>query len=254
MFTADTPVAPEHPASPNVPQKSSSYPFRLLRDENVLGTFPVARVERPLGKVASFLFVTDSRVIYSAEAKALGSSSTHLKEYQVQTVTGVEVARHRGLDAIGTAAAAGAVLNFILLAILASLAGAAGEYSYSDGPAILSIVLWIVAAFSLVIGIIAAVIMSGSTAEINVIGPGQSHTVARGGDLMGLVVIFFLLLIFGPLISVAGIAWVVLRELGIFKASDAQLYADSNNVDQISYEIGALILDVQARGTLAGQN
>ena len=47
--------------------------------------------------------------------------------------------------------------------------------------------------------------------------------------------------------------WNIVRELGLFKAEDAQFVADPNNVDRISREVGALIIDVQARGKLAGK-
>lgn len=256
MFTAESSSTIDQPPTQAASDTHPNYPFRLLRDERVLGTFPVARMRRPLGKVASFLFVTDSRVIYSAEAKALASSSTHLREYQVQTVTGVEVGRHRGLDAIGAAAAVGATLNFIVLVILASLASSGSSgYSFSYSPfAALAPLLGFLAAASLVIGAVAVIITTRSTAEIRIVGPGESKTLARGGDLAGLIVIFVLLLIFGPLVGLAAIVWAIFRELGLFQATDAQLYAEPKNVDHISYEMGALILDVQARGKLAGQN
>jgi hypothetical protein len=255
MFTAETSATADQPTATQATTDSqTAYPFRLLQDEKVLGTFPVARIRRPLGKVASFLFVTDSRVIYSAEAKALASSSTHLKEYQVQTVTGVEVGRHRGLGAIGAAAAVGAGLNFLILVILASLAGASQSSYYSSNPfASAAPLLGFLAAASLIIGAVAVIILAHSTAEIHIVGPGESRSLARGGDLAGLIVTFVLLLIFGPLVGLAAIVWAILRELGIFKATDAQLYADTRNVDHISYEVGALIMDVQARGKLAGK-
>ena len=97
--------------------------------------------------------------------------------------------------------------------------------------------------------------LSGSRTEIHLIGTGDAKTLASGQDLAGLIVAFFLLLIFGPLVGIAGVLWALLRELGMFKATDAELYVDSKNVDHISYEVGALILDVQARGKFAaGQN
>ena len=260
MFNAENPTAFAEPTTPadGAQATNAGYPFRLLRDEIVLGTFPVARMRRPMGKIASFLFVTDSRVIYSAEAKTLSSSSTHLKEYQVQTVTGVEIGRHRGLDALAVAASVGAALNFIGLLILASLAGSSSGgsgYYYSSNPfASIAPVLSFLAVASLVVGAIAVIIMARPTAEIRIVGPGQDHTLARGGDLAKLFIVILLFLIFGLFIGLAVVVWAVLRELGVFKAEDAQLFADPRNVDSISYEIGALILDVQSRGKLAGRN
>jgi hypothetical protein len=255
MFTAETSETVTHQSTP-VPNDPGLYPFRLLGDEKVLGTFPIARRRRPLGKLASYLFVTDSRVIYSAEAKTITSSSTHLKEYQVQTVTGVEVARHRGLNALGAAAALGAVLNFIGLIIATGLIAAwtSSSYSYSNPFAGLSVLFGILAAASLIVGTVVVAVLGRPTASITIVGPGQQHNIAQEQDLPKLFVVILLFLIFGPLISLAVLVWVILRELGIFGAGDAQLFANTKNVDQISYEVGALILDVQARGKLAGQN
>lgn len=247
MFTAESSAPANQPAAQEDGPRAK-YPFRLLKDETVLGTFPVARTSRPLGKVASFLFVTDSRVLYSAEAKSLGSSSTHLKEYQVQTVTGVEIGRNRGLSATGLAAGIGALLNFIILLVLSSLASDSYEFES------FAVFFGILAFSSLVIGAVAMLILSGARTEINLVGTGESKNLASGQDLAGLIVSFLLLLIFGPLVGVAGIIWALLRELGMFKATDAELYVDSKNVDYVSYEVGALILDVQARGKFAGQN
>lgn len=258
MFSAETQETVTAPSVAGSPMTQTEYPFRLLHDETVLGAFPVARRRRPLGKIASYLFVTDSRVIYSAEAKSMTSSSTHLKEYQVQTVTGVEVDRHRGLDPLGAAAALGAGLNFIGLVIIASLFGASSQSSYgyySSSPfAGLGVFFGILAPASLIVGIVVVAVLARPTAGIGIVGPGQKHAIARDHDLLKIFIVILLFVIFGPLISLAVVIWVVLRELGIFRAEDAQLFADSNSVDRIAYEIGALILDVQARGKFAGQN
>lgn len=248
MFKAEeaTPIeAPEMPVpAPTTPDIEQKYPFRLLKDETVVGTFPVAQKRRPFGKVASFLFVTDSRILYSAEAKSLTSSSTQLKEYQVQTVTGVEATRHRGLDALTTAAALGAVLNFLIMIVISA------KIDSSE----IKLVLGLLAAASLIVGAAAVAIMARSTAEINVVGPIEPQKIVRSGDIARLTIMILLFVIFGLFIALTVIMLAALRELGFFKAQDSELFVDTKNIDAISYEIGALILDVQARGKFVGKN
>lgn len=243
---------------------AQNLPFRLLKDEHVLGTFPIAQKKRPLGKLASFLFVTDSRVIYAAEAKTITSSSTDLKEYQVQTVNGVQVSRHRGLDSLGLTVAVGSVLNFILwLSLggwLASLSTSFVPGYYSDGAygsgATAATIAWpfvVLAIGSLVFGAIAVLLLVHNVGEINIVGPQEARNLAKKFDWIRLFVVILLFILFGIFIVFALIGWAIIRELGVFKATDASTYADTKNLDNISFEAGALILDVQARGKLAGR-
>lgn len=262
-FNPDTEQAqdtnPTVPISDESRAQQQNLPFRLLKDEKVLGTFPITRQKRPLGRLASFLFVTDSRVIYAAEAKNIASSSTHLREYQVQHINGIEVSRHRGLDALGLATAIGAVLNVIGMIILAVTVSGTGSgsyspFSYSSNPfAWAGPLFGFLAVGSAIVGVIAVAMQMKSSGEINVVGPRDPQNLARSTDLPKLFTIILLFLIFGIFIGIALIIWVILRELGDFKATDASLYADTHNLDNISYEVGALILDVQARGKFAGQ-
>jgi len=228
------------------------YPFRLLADEVVLGTYPIARKRRPLGSLVSYLFVTDSRVVYSAEAKTFASSSIHNKEYQVPKIEGIEVGRHRGLNALGVAASIGVIFNFLGMVILAISAGYAGssnfipeEYGFAAG---------FLAVASLVVGIIVIAILRRSTATLKVVGPQKPQTLADETDLVKLFMLIFLFLTFGVFIGFTLIIWALVRELGVFKAEDAQSYADADNIDRIAHEVGALILDVQARGKFAGRD
>jgi hypothetical protein len=266
MFSTDT-TAPQQGFQPNTPAAqapgsgdaqtaaqasvaagSPSYPFRLLRDETVLGTYPIAAKSRPFGKLVSYLFVTDSRVIYSAEAKSLVASSIHTKEYQVPTITGIEVGRHRGLDALGITAAAGVILNFLGLIIIAGVVAVAadGDQGYGWGVALFALL-------SLVIGSAAVAILRRPTARLKVVGPTEPQTLASHVDIVKMLLVAFSFLIFGLFLAVILIIWAVVRELGAFTADDAQLYADPDNIDRIAHEVGALILDVQARGKLAGE-
>jgi hypothetical protein len=264
MFDADTTTTSSagNTSTNSQPTGETSYPFRLLRDEVVLGTFPIARKTRPFGKLVSFIFVTDSRVVYSAEAKSVLSSSTQMKEYQVSTIKGFEVGRHRGFDAVSAASAIGVVLNFIGMLILTALVSSSGSsggfgnpyggYSSSPGSA-LGAIAGVIAAATLIVGSAAVFVMRRPSAEISVVGPEMSRTLAKQADLPALLLKIILFVIFGLFAGIAVIGWTALRELGIFRAEDAQSFADTRNIDHISYEVGALILDVQARGKLAGK-
>lgn len=260
MFEPETATPADHAAT-QVLAPEVEYPFRLLADEKVLGTYPVTQMTRPLGKVASFLFVTDSRVIYSAEAKALGTSSTRTREYQVSTVKGIEAGRHTGLDALGATALIGVLFNFLGLLILAGLTGAASASStgnvYGYNPlsflAGFAGIFVFLAIASLVVGVVVFFVLRRSTANLMVVGPAEPQALASQSDLPKLFVTILLFLIFGVFIGVVVIVWNLVREAGIFTADDAQLFAAPGNIDRIAREAGALIIDVQARGKLAGK-
>lgn len=247
-------------ASASAPASAEpQYPFRLLADEVVLGTFPIARKQRPLGKLVSFLFVTDSRVIYAAEAKSVASSSTHTKEFQVPTIQGIEVGRHVGLDALGLVAAIGTALNFLGLVIGAivvatSGGGSGGAALGSAAPDFsqLGAVLGVLAVGSLIVGAVVVFVLLRPKTDLKVIGPQAPQTLSGETDVPRLLAVLLLFLVFGLFIGTALILWVIIRELGVFRADDAQYYATPANVDRIAHEAGALILDVQARGKLAG--
>ena len=261
MFDSKTPAnaqggftTPDDSAKAALPK--FSYPFRLLEDETVLGTYPITRKQRPLGKLASFLFVTDSRVIYSAEGKSFSSSSIHTKEYQVPHIHGIEVGRHSGLNALGVAAAVGVIFNFLGLLVLGAVVGSSGSDGMGDyfRPALQAagFLFGLLAFPSLVVGAIVVLILRRSTATLKIVGPNAPHTLTAEGDLPKLLVTILLFLIFGLFIGLTVIIWTIVRELGVFTAGDAQFYADPANIDRIAFEAGALILDVQTRGKLAG--
>ena len=269
MFNADTSTtstAGSTSASSQMADETTQtvYPFRLLKDEVVLGTFPVAQKTRPLGKLVSFLFVTDSRVIYSAESKTILASSTHMKEYQVSTIKGIEVGRHRGFDALSAAAAIGVILNFIgLLIFTAVVSSAVNSYGYGSSSfnnpiggatAGFGVFFSFLAVATLIVGGAGVFVLRRPRAELSVVGPEVTRPLAAERDLARILLTIILFLIFGLFAALAIISWTILRELGMFSAEDAQSFADTHNIDHISYEVGALILDVQARGKLAGKD
>jgi len=250
MFEPETPSVQQTAALPAA-TPSVEYPFRLLQDEMVLGTFPIAQSRRPLGKIASFLFVTDSRVIYSAEAKTITSSSTHSREFLVGEIKGLEVGRHTGLDALGLTALLGLALNFVTLLIISASIGT--FYNSFVPPETLAVLFTLLAVSSLIIAVVVFFVLRRSNARLAVVGPPLPQFLSNQADTPKLLITILMFFIFGLLAGFVFVVWYFLRELGMFKADDAELFADPNNIDRIARDAGALIIDVQSRGKLAAK-
>jgi hypothetical protein len=263
------PSAPASPVdSPNAaPQATTApaptYPFRLLADEKVLAMYPVSRMRRPLGKLVSYLFVTDSRVVFSAEAKSITSSSTYSREYKVDKIDGLEVGRDTGVNALALAALVGTGLNVILSLVLWIVFAAAANQSSgygsfvsdsSSGAATLFAWLFGIGTFlSVILGVIAFVILRSRSASLSIIVGSTPNALTARQDIAKTLFLIALFLIFGPFALLGVGLWLIFREAGIVRAEDAGWFVNTDNLDRISYEAGALILDVQARGKLAGQ-
>lgn len=270
--TSDVPTAPNLaygapaaavPVAPiPEPVEDDTPPFRLRSDETVLDTFAVTRKRRALGTVSSTLYVTGSRVVYAARAHGTGGSSTHLQELQVSSITGVEVTRKQGLDALGIAAAVGAVLNFLGLVIAAIVVAVTTSSSYSLGGFAVSPLAafgslgWVLgglAAASLVLGAAVVLLRSRPSAAIRILGPHHAVAVAERIDYVKLFLTIALFVVFGAFAGTALVLWGVARELGAFRAKDAEQYANPAEVDRLAHELGSLILDVQAGTLPAGE-
>ncbi|ROR65335.1 hypothetical protein [Agrococcus jenensis] len=247
-----TPLAATDP-SPD----ATHYPFRLLKDERVLASYPITSMRRPLGHLVSFLFVTDSRVVYAAEAKTLFSTSTAFRETNLGKVDGIEVKCSRGVSALGVAVAVAVALNVIgILALGGTLTSAVSsllDENYSNIPAAgLGVATVALAIATSVIGVILVISVSRQSGALALIGARDSVQLAEYRDWLttGAAVVIFLLL--ALLLPVALLVWLGARALGLFGAEQAFLYANSKNIDTIAYDAGAVILDAQARGTMAG--
>ncbi|WP_152642406.1 hypothetical protein [Microbacterium sp. SA39] len=242
--------------------RGASYPFRLIEGERVIASYPIASVSRPLGRLVSFLFVTDSRVVYAAESKNVFSSSTTSSEFKLEKIEGIEASRHRGLDALGAGVAVAIILNAIcigifgtfLASVFASIPSGFGAYESSSGgglaPAVLAISTTVAIA-SIVIGAFVVVALARPRGYLGVLGPKEFIPLAADRDWVTTGVLIVLILLFGPLVGIALLAWGGVRALGVFRAADAFLYASSSNIDVIAFDAGAVILDAQARGSLS---
>lgn len=278
MFNA-TDDATTAPTSPVIPEPTNvtpsaaagsdlqTYPFRLLHDEKVIAMYPLTNQKRRLGRLASYIFITDSRLIYSAEAKSIVSSSTHQRDFQIDTIKGIEVTRHKGLDSLGAAAVLGGVINFIgllLLSILLGILSAATSSNDSYGDpfsgaasglfgtlAVLSGILTVVAA---VITIVNWIGLRHTNAAIAVSAAESSTPLAAMDQTANLYGSLTLFALFGPLAGAASVLVNIARRNGVVNATDAQRFASAASVDRVAYEAGALILDIQTRGKLVGKD
>jgi hypothetical protein len=260
--------APTSPVGANTTTAATTapaptYPFRLLEDEKVLAMYPVSRMRRPLGKLVSYLFVTDSRVVFSAEAKSITSSSTYSREYKVDKIDGLEVGRDTGVNALALAALVGTGLNVLLSLVLwivfahaanqSSGYGAFVSDSSSGASMLFAWLFGIGTLLSVILGIIAFIILRSRAATLGVVVGSQPQALTDRQDIAKTLFLIALFLIFGPFALLGVGLWLIFREAGIVRAADAGWFVDTDNLDRISYEAGALILDVQARGKLAGQ-
>ncbi|WP_438354759.1 hypothetical protein [Microbacterium sp. CJ88] len=255
--TGETAPLPPMPPLPRQQPAPPAYPFRLLHDERVLATYPITDRRRLMGRIRSFLFVTDSRVVYAAESKTVFSSSAEFQEHRLDKIEGIETRRRRGFSAVGAAIAIGILLHMIFLGsvnlmLTASLASSSlSSYSSYNPVSVLplGLITGLLIAFSAVIGGGVIFSLMRPTAYLGVFGVGNSVAFAESRDWITIVVTAILFLVLGP---IALLFWIAARGLGLFQASDAFLYADVNNIEAIAYDAGALILDAQSRGTLAG--
>ncbi len=239
---------------PGVQSAEVQYPFRLLGDEVVLGEFPVARATRPLGKLASYLFVTDSRIVYAAEAKTVGSSSRVQIEYHIQKIDGVGVSRSTRPSSPDIAVAIGCLLNALQFVGAGLLSAFLPFSGMSSGRAWLDpVAAAIIGLLGLAGAVVAFKIATRARNCLEMYSDGGATTFADTGtaqstSVLALIVLFLLASVFGPLFV---LFWAARTELGLFQAEDAPGYSNVNNVDHISHTIGAFILDIKARGKFA---
>lgn len=270
MFDPDgsgtTAPIPPRPPMPNpgahrttaMPLDSGAhYPFRLLSDERVLATYPITARRRMMGTLVSFLFVTDSRLIYAAESKTWFSTSVELEEHRLDKVEGLETRRRHGLTALGAGIAAAILLNIILFIAFGVFVTSASASFISDpedaNPFLTTLPIGslfaVLSGASILVGVAVIISLARPTAYLAISGTQKAVPFAESRDWLTLVITVILILVLGP---GALLLWFFARALGLFQVSDALLYANPKNIDFIAYDAGAVILDAQTRGTLAG--
>jgi len=219
----------------------------LAYGEVVKRVYELGRIERLWGVVQGTLVVTDTRVLYHAEAKNKLNRSTLNREIHLKDIRGVGLATRKGMSAAGLGAwLLGSFLSFLLILVVGDVIGGVSQFSSYDssgggvnGWRLFLLLVWLVACIAIFLirrraSVVVLGVFSheGDSAPISVSGVvGQS-----GGH-------GFLAHFAGPLI-------ILLERLGIIEAGAAAESADIESVRAVYAELGAVILDLQSRGTL----
>lgn len=218
----------------------------LAHGELVKRVYELGRVQRTLGWVQGTLVVTDTRILYRAEAVNRVSRSTVNTEIQLRDVKGVGLLARRGMSAAGLGAwMLGSFVSFFVvlflgggLSVLSSLGSDYGEGA-NYGWLLLFFLIWaIVVITTFVLRRRAAfVVLSVFSSDIEGSPIAVTGSVGKGGGHG----IFALLA--SPLI-------LILQRLGVIDADAAADNADLDSIRAVYAELGAVILDLQTRGAL----
>jgi hypothetical protein len=219
----------------------------LAYGEVVKRVYELGRIERLWGVVQGTLVVTDTRVLYHAEAKNKLNRSTLNREIHLKDIRGVGLSTRKGMSAAGLGAwLLGSFLWFSLILAVSGFFDGVSQYSSygsagggANGWGVFLFLFWLVACIAIFllrrrasVVVLAVFSNEGDSAPISVSGVvGQS-----GGH-------GFLARFAGPLIM-------LLERLGIIEAGAAAESADIESVRAVYAELGAVILDLQSRGTL----
>ena len=240
-------------AATNPPETVKAYPFKLRQDEVVMAEYPITHLKRGLGKIVSYVFVTDSRLVYAAETKTPISSSSHIREYAIRKIEGVETTRSRGLNTTALIIAVGLILNLVMVLTMSSyLYEFVEDHFYSLGlNGLVGTITTIMVLMTLLVGGVGVYLVTRPSAVLRVSGPSKAEPLVWKQDwfrgLVSAILVFILILVAGPLVL---ILWFLGRMLGFWVATEAPLYTVPEYVDRLAYEIGAAVLDGQARGRL----
>ncbi len=218
----------------------------LAHGEVVKRVYELGRIQRMWGWVQGTLIVTDTRVLYRAEAHNKLNRSTLNKEIHLKDVRGVGLTTRRGMSAAGLGAwLLGGFLSFFVVLFFSgalSMASSFNSYGGDSGTSFwlfLLILLWAAACITIfiirrkasvvVLSIFSSDIEGSPISVTGVVGNSGGHG--------------FLAMLAGPLI-------LLLERLGIIEAGAAAESAEIESVRQVYGELGAVILDLQSRGAL----
>ena len=193
--------------------------------------------------------MTDARVLYHAEANNKLNASTLNREIHLKDVRGVGLATRRGISAAGLGAwLLGGFLSFIAVLFVGGLLSVASSnvgygYGTSSGVSgwlvLLLFLIWIT--ICIVIFVLrhkaSVVVLSIFSTDVDDSPISVTGVVGNSGGHG------FLAMFASPLI-------LLLERLGIIEAGAAAESADIDSVRQVYAELGAVILDLQSRGSL----
>ena len=217
----------------------------LAHGEVVKRVYELGRIQRVFGWVQGTLVVTDVRVLYRAEASNKLNRSTLNKEIHLNEVRGIGLATRRGMSAAGLGAwILGSLLTLGVVLFVGAGVSAASTDAFgnpsgsSSGWTIVLLILW--AALVITIFVLrrraSVVILTVFASDINSSPIEVTGVVGRNGTRG------FLAFLASPLI-------LLLERLGIIEAEAAAESADIDSIREVYAELGAVITDLQSRGS-----
>jgi len=204
-YTAAVPAAPSvYPVA--APAAVSPLPFDLIANERLIKSYELARGRHWFTNYVSFLWVTDSRLIYANEYKAIISKGRSFNEIQISKVNGVVAKLNIGWR-----------MGWLIFGVILALVGLPLIMVYGLGLILIAL------------GILCIIHARQPVSELIVRADEGSYALEVGVDNQNLV------------------------KSGQKAAATATWALDPNRADTVTRELGALVLDIQARGALAGQ-
>lgn len=200
----------------------------LAHGEVVKREVTLTTAKGPLGKTWSRLIVTDSRVLFLAEAKNKLGSSRVLSELQISDVGNISHYVNRGLSSFAMVIAASLALISLFSLFANPVTGLIGL---------------IITATILIFG------QKSRAITFQIVSKSQGNpaiTLAHetGGPLRSLISQSLRFLLFP--------VYKLLPKLGVIDASAAAAIRSTDEAEELFLELGALVLDLQNRGTLGG--
>ncbi len=224
--TGDVPYeSAPYASADSVAPGSVPVPFNLAHGEVMKSIFPLIRLRRPLGSTHGSLYVTDSRVVYRAEAKNIVNRSLVSYEVQISDITGFLFSQQLGVSPVAALVAAliglGLLIahQLLLLILFALLVG-----------------LWVYVSFRS--SDLAFTILERNVASKDGLSLGKVSAAGRGNLFNSMW-----RLMTWPLVN-------LLSLFGFLDAQDAYAKASASESRQMFDAIGGLILDLQSRGAL----
>ncbi len=219
----------------------------LAHGEVVKRVYQLGRLERALGWVQGTLIVTDARVLYQAEASNKLSRSTLNQEIPLADVKGLGLVARTGMSAAGFGAwLLGSFIGLVVASILgpmiatffALMSGSFGRNASTGWTVFLLVVVVALSITTFVLRRRASFIeLAVFSADIDTSPIRVSGAIGTSGG-RGFIALFAL-----PLIM-------LLELMGLVDAGAAADNADVDSIRAMYAELGAVILDLQSRGTL----
>jgi hypothetical protein len=205
-------------------------PFNLAHGEQLKAVYPMTKIKAPLGSGNSLIYVTDARLIYRARSRNLLGSGNVIQEIAVADISGTNFVVSRGMSVLGAAMYAW----FLLLSLAISFWLSQNGVMYLAFPLLLIVIglgIWRLFNTRMAFAI--------HTRQ----QPGSPIEFRLGSETWLRRLLSF---VFAPTIWLFG-------KIGLLDAQHLSLATPLSTSKDLAEELGALVLDLQNRGTLGGE-